>query len=590
MKYLSLIGFRMLLLLGLGASLSPGNTLHIEPEQPARGDPVTMVWENLPGGLSLAGTVRDPLGKMHRLEFQESGSGSYRAHFDQTHAAAFLREDWGAYQVRASASDPESTETWAAEHTFQLDPLSKTLYAVLWIDDFGTGGELSSAFISWYHEQAGPISYVLQQDDTRSFNLDRLLAGYDFNQDYLGHHLQSMRWGGARWRLTLNRWTYGPYERARQRLNQQVGFQLVRAIYLLAILVLLAACGGWIYIRHRRRKALWLAGAALLLALLLLALRANFVMLDDWRNWTFEIANRAWRLETLDQAREEFASQGMDFPPVVRHAWNLPPADSMDDYMQRYGVLADASAVRGMGTNAYLRIAFGIHDREIVWSDRVLPYYASRSQDYNAPWDGQEEDRGLLELPLTFHGAARLAWDRSCEDIVAGLPHGALTAVYIHPGESVETVKQWVTYLNKNVSGVEFVRIDEYMQLFMHHHPRPVHVDAQGTASWAFLNDARLIPIRETDQVRVSTGDTPGEPWELDVHTRAPIPVLSLPVPPNIRYVSMGDSEYPLSTDDSGGPGRVHLRDLPPGKHRVEFLPASPSARTESASSPKEQP
>jgi hypothetical protein len=452
-----------------------------------------------------------------------------------------------------------------ADGAFPNGETNKTLYVVTWVDDFGSGGDLPREFVAWYHRHAGPLALMLQRDDVRHYDLDALLARYDFTYDYLGHHFQVARWPGSRLALVLNNRVYARYLDFREWVEARLGVDIVRARHILPLLILALATAAWRYGRTRRRR--WLAAAALAgcLAAGFLWLRINYVRIDDLHNWAFEHHNRDWCRGFLDKARADFAERGYAFPPVVRHGWNLPPIGMMDVYMDACGVLADASAISGMGTNRYLE-QFGYTRRTLVWGAAALPYYASLAGDYTVPWSGDEADRGLLILPLTFPNCTRFSLDADARAKVHALPDGALVATYLHPHDDWSTIRALVTWLNRTYPNVRYVRPDDYTALAMRRQPRPVLIAADGTASWAWMDADALRPIRRTAAVEaVRTRDPAGdETIRFRVRTEAPVPLLRVATP---GRTPDGLRLAPAVTEVRAVKGGVELQHVAPGEY-----------------------
>lgn len=506
------------------------------------------------------GIVRSPLGRVHQLRFEVRGT-TCTALFTNTTDKGFLADDWGDYTVQARlvrrAEPPTELST-----SFRLPDSAKTLFVVFWVDDFGSGGELAPDFQAWYHAQAGPIAYLLQRDDTRFFNVGALLSRYDFGRDYLGHHLHAFHWPGPRWRLWLSHRVYAPYLAAQDRLNARAGARLLRAGTVVTPLTLLAGV-LWVGARKGGRKVRGIAaGLCLVTAVGLLLLRLNHVQTSDFSNWAFEHDNPAWWQGFLAESAATLNRSGFAFPPVVRHGWNLPPAHSMRYYMETLGVLADASAISGAGTNAFVE-KYGYARRRIVWGETPLPYYARLGGDYSEAWDGREETRGLLELPLTFPNFSQPVAGAAMEKRIAALPHGALVSTYLHPWEDTGPLRRLVGHLNRTYDDVRYIRPDDYVRFYMRQHPRPVCMDADGGAHWAFVGEGRLHTIRRTDVVRVVARESEaGESvCRMVVDTGAPLPRLQIHVPGATRAAFDG-REMSLAADDT-----LTVTNVCPGPH-----------------------
>jgi hypothetical protein len=527
------------------------------------GEPVTLTVAVSNASATLSGTVTSPLGERHSLTFAPQPGGVWTATFTNTDARAFLSPDWGRYAVAVEVAG-ETGSPRVLEASFALEESSKTLYVVFWVDDFGAGGDLDPNFVDWYHREAGPIAYLLQKDDTRFFNLSELLSRHDFRRDYLGHHFHVFHWPGNRASLWLNNVAYARFLDFRRAVNRRAGFELIRVRHLAPALAAIAAL---LFLAYRRKRQAW---AAVLLALCvgavvcLVLLRANYMRVHNWERWAYEFDNRPWCLAFLEETRRDFHAHGLDFPPIVRHGWGLPPRDLMVDYMTRFGVLADASMTTGSGTNNYLSTAFGYPHRSIAWPDRPTPYYASVMGDFNRVWNGTEPDRGLLELPLLFPNAQLFDVNPQVHETLARLPHGALVSTYIHPYDQTDTLKALVGYLKAAYTDVRFVRPDAYVDLHMRHVPRPVLVERDLRAYWAYFDGVTMHPIRETDAVRVRAANGG---YEVEVGTYQALPLLEL------HLDGAGQPALDGRALPKGPGSALRAENLSPGLYALTFKP-----------------
>ncbi|MFX0195700.1 MAG: hypothetical protein ACFFCW_06215 [Candidatus Hodarchaeota archaeon] len=235
---------------------------------------------------------------------------------------------------------------------FSILDSEKHLYVVLWVDDFGAYGELPHENRRWYHENAGPISYALEWDDRGFFDPSALFKKYDFSYDFLSHHLHAMHWSHSRLHLYLDYYLCENYSGIKKFLNDALSklpiqFHL-RDRYAFAILfsirLIFLLCG-------RRKYCLKQLGIIAILASLVVVLLAlNNRYLSNPRNWTYELKNPRWCKDFLLSTRKNLLEHGFVFPKVLRHGWNLPPAGLMEFYMSELGVLTDASAISGLGS------------------------------------------------------------------------------------------------------------------------------------------------------------------------------------------------------------------------------------------------
>lgn len=431
----------------------------------------------------------------------------------------------------------------------------KKLYAVLWVDDVGAF-PLNRKDVEWYHREAGPMSLAIESDDRVRAPLARQLKGMD-GKDYASHHLHAVRWRGAAWPKRLHDSLGVPLvvrrilKSAGTRKLGRTGFRLLWSGGL--CLVLAAAVAAAFF-------NLYLFAVLAAALFCLLAVPALWAYVQRKGNWEYYLSDPgAWQ-ETLRGAKVEFESTAGSFPAVVRHGWNLPPEGSMEFYMREMSVLADASAVP---TRFEERPA--IAGRTTQWRT-ATPYYASMSGDYNTPWAGAEEDRGLLELPVVLGNIAYFGFGDREKEVLESLPEGGLASMYMHPWDDFSRVREWVSYLKANYE-VTFLRADRYAELFMKKAPRPVLLGRDLRPRWAFLKVGLAVPVRDVgnDAVssRVVARDSSSARIEMTVSTGAPLPLLAI----EARAVSTA-SPVPLCFERAGG--QFISRGVKPGAYVIE--------------------
>jgi len=331
----------------------------------------------------------------------------------------------------------------------------KKLYAVLWVDDYGSL-KLRKKDVEWYHKNAGPISYALECDDQFPWSFDMILNSKgEFSYDYLAHHYHPIKWKGARIPKKI-------YDSLRLYLvvhsilrNFKIPFSKI--VFRSIVFLIFIATFVLISLTY------FLSPILFTVLIALYAIVAGLVCVWYYvrhpKNWEYKISDIEWNKKFILKAREGFEKRGFEFPKIVRHGWNLPWKGSMEFYM-KLGVMADASAVPvGVDSNPH------IEDREIKWS-LSQPYYTSLKGDYNIPWDGvNEEDKGLLELPVTLGNISAYGFGEKEKEIIEKIPDGGLVSVYIHPQDDFEPIKEWVRYLKENYD-VRFVTALEAIGIY----------------------------------------------------------------------------------------------------------------------------
>lgn len=331
----------------------------------------------------------------------------------------------------------------------------KKLYAVLWIDDYGSL-KLRKKDVEWYHKNAGPISYALECDDQYPWSFKMILnSKEEFSYDYIAYHYHPIRWKGAR----IPKKIYDSlklYMVVHSILRNfkipfpKTAFRLMAFFIVIVIFVL-------ILFTYYLNIILFIILIALYA--ILASLAAIWYYVQSPKNWEYKILDAEWNRNFILKAKEEFEKRGLEFPKVVRHGWNLPWKGSMEFYM-KLGVLADASAVP-VGIDSHPKIG----DREIEWR-LSQPYFASLKGDYNVPWDGvDEEEKGLLELPVTLGNISAYGFGEQDKKIIEEIPDGGLVSVYIHPQDDFEPIKDWVLYLKEHYD-VKFIHAKEATEIY----------------------------------------------------------------------------------------------------------------------------
>ena len=397
--------------------------------------------------------------------------------------------------------------------------MGKRLYAILWIDDVGSM-PLSPKDVEWYHQNAGPISLALERDDRFPKSFEKVLGSpaLSLSSDYLSHHYHPIRWKGLSYPKRIYdylqlHWRFRSILRfTRMEALPKRLFRLVWSLALVALGLLIY------YLYYLSPPAFFGLGV---LFLLLIGLVGVWFYVQYPGNWQDFFPDKMGHRSLLLRIKDDFKVWGQEYPAVVRHGWNLPPPSMMEFYLSELHVLADASA-----TPTTYEGSPSIGNQAITWKVKA-PYYASRQGGYNVPWKGDdEEDRGILELPVTLGNIAAYGFGSAEKQVIRDTPEHGLVSVYIHPWDSFSVVKKWVDFLKTNYD-VQFARADEYAHIFMRKYPRPILIDKELKANWAFRDKGRLQAIRQVDAetfyLRADGGEEGWFSIEMRVNTGSPI-------------------------------------------------------------------
>ncbi len=512
------------------------------------------------------GVVETPLGNKYKLEFARRHDGTYVSRFRHTTDKGFQTTDWNVYRIvttlRYADGGVEETTNY-----FNIKEAEKDLYFVFWVDDFGAHGELKKEFRKWYHDNFGPISYALSEDDRHYYDLSLLLSKYDFKRDYLSHHFHVFHWDRGYIFLFMENSIYKRYLKFRYYVNSRIGFKLVRVGNIL-LLTLLLAIFAVKFRKSNSRKSSAIIIICISIAIFSILLRQNHIYVDNYNNWRFEHHNIEWSKNFLKDINDELNSHGYRFPAVTRHGWNLPPKGVMRFYMSELGVLADASGVSGIGKNDYLT-RYGYYRRVIDWKKVPVPYYASLNGGYGELWIGNEEDRGLLEMPLTFNNFQDIEVDSNVIEKIKQLPSGALVSTYLHPYDNPDNFKTLVNFIRNRYRNVKFIRADTYVDVFMKHRPRPIIIDFDLNTFWAFVENGRLNPIRRTQAIKMSVENISGKAvtYRLEIFTFKEVPILQINIL-NPKFVIYDNKRLEIEADKKW----VILERVKPGRHMLKLV------------------
>lgn len=518
-----------------------------------------------PRGLSeLQFRVLSPAGKEYLPRLSPKESGGFVAVFADTFDQGFLSDGWNEY--RAQLCDVRGRVIAATP--FHLSSRAKTLYFTLYIDDVGAGGLPSEKELNWYRQAAGPINFGYQCDDIGCMSLQKIQKKFGGGRDYIFHHFHPYEFVGPpllkRIDSLLNwyKWHYRLNEAIARLTGNRVR---IRDRHFFGLLLLFSALWFIIYLRKRSRviRLALFFSLGLLFIFLLASQAANSSHREE--NLRIRIDDTEWCKDFLRKTKRLFAAHGLVYPRVTRHGWNLPPAGLNEFYLAEMNVLADASAIRRDKGSALQPIAVG--QRMVEWRETALPYYTKKGGDLNSVWDGAEETRGLLEMPLALDNVSAYGFSNEQRALIDQLPSGALVSTFVHPGNSIRKLEPVLSYLQSR-SAVQFVSTLEYLDIFMRHYPRPVLLDLdQKTGHWAYLDKTGLKTIAETTIVGFQDGDLE---FRIDVKTVSPTPLLGL--------ISLKTSRLEFDGQDCAGIERENasyfeIKDVSPGEHAIRLSP-----------------
>lgn len=439
----------------------------------------------------------------------------------------------------------------------------KRIYAILWVDDAGSM-PLSRKDMNWYHRNAGPVSFAWEKDERFPWSSLRILekGGANLSHDYLSHHLHPVVWADSSLLKKI-------YDQLRLPWTMNFLIRLLRGLGLTRSHIRLPIYIFTLLFASALVSYLFFLSKPLFIILLLLY-AASLLFIGLWlhirplkmplkKGWKYTLLESEWNRRFLLKIKEDFKRAGYLYPAVIRHGWNLPPARTMEFYMLEMNVLADASAVL-TEKERYC----SINDREVTWNIST-PYYASLSKDYNIAWDGgDEEDRGLVELPLTLGNIATYGFGDEEKERIEKAPEDGLVSVYIHPWDDFSQVKEWILYLKTNYD-VKFVRADEYVEIYMRKHPRPMVVDKKLNVYWALQKEGRLYTIRGVDQATVSLVVTDKQESSLScvlkVNTEGKVPIIWIDNP----RVMLVNYQFASKANEKG----TFLTGVSPGEYKL---------------------
>jgi hypothetical protein len=451
----------------------------------------------------------------------EQKTAGYLAVFADTQDKGFLKDNWNQYTVQLIRKDKGVVE---GKHFYLKD--KKTVFFTLYIDDVGKAGFPSKDDIQWYHEVAGPVNWGYECDDFGCFPLEKFIHEFDENGDFVFHHFHAHQFAGNKTILRIDtflNWQerHNAINRFLSRLAQHTIH--VRDRHIFVILMFLVGFSLWIDIKIKNRISRLVALICALSFILFLIASQAGVYAHSEKNLRIKIDDTEWCKSFLREAKENFLKAGQPYPVITRHGWNLPPANLNRFYIKEMNVLADASAIRDQYNDYFVRRNQA--QRAIKWRESWEPYYANINGDLNTKWEFNEEDRGLLEIPLMMDNVSAYGFRDEDKQLIDELPNGALISTYLHPDDSIKSLKPIIDYITERFT-VRFVSAQEYCEIYMSHFPRPMILDLdEGKSYWAYYEDGKLEKISESQQIDIFPMNNK---LILNVKTYSPLPLFGL--------------------------------------------------------------
>jgi len=498
------------------------DSLSVFPEYINLGDSVKIEISSVMNINELRLKIVSPSQKEYYPKLVKIKNNKYSVFFSDTFEKGFLTENWNQYKVRLYKMNGLILQ----EKSFYLRDNNKTLYFTLYIDDMGAGGYPKNKNIQWYHEIAGPINLGYQCDSIGCVPLKKFMKKYDLEIDFVFHHFHSYEFAGNRIILKID--SFFNWYRLHRKINESISKLTGRNIKLRdrhIFLFLLLLTIIWMIVYFKNKNLFSKLGVSLFTILFLIFLiasqTANYK--HNEKNIKINIDDIQWCKSFLKKIKNKFLENSYFYPCITRHGWNLPPANLNEFYLKEMNVLADASAIRAKRNYYFLK--HNIAKRSIEWRDSPLPYYTNINEDLNSLWDGKEENRGLLEIPLTFDNINAYGFSDKDKQLINDLPNGALVSTYLHPSHSVIELEPVIKYLKKNFD-VKFLSVYDYLKIYMNYFPRPVIVDLDKQKSyWGYLENFILFRIFKTEQLDILASM---DRFQINVKTSDTIPYLGL--------------------------------------------------------------
>lgn len=484
-------------------------SLNVTPKQINVGDTVSIEYIGTKEDRDYKIEILLPSGKSYSLIPNRKSVNKYQVLFAKTYDKGFLTDNWNQYKVKLYNSKKLCIDSTY----FFLNKENKTLFFTVYIDDIGKAGYLNKDGEIWFKSLGGKINYGYQHDDKGGFSLNKILQRYNNKDDYIFHHFHAWKFSGNKFILKLDhllKWNHNKHL-----LNNFLRIQLRDRHYLIITFFLLIVFAIlWLYKKNRGTKFILIVSVLLFLIIIIGIKSGHYV--SNSNNWEIKLGDPEWSKKFLLNAKQEFEKNNMKYPEITRHGWNCPPRGLNKFYLTKMGVIADASIIY-QNVNKYTNIdreGLGVLLNQVSkfsykWPEEILlplPYYTNIDDEINTLWDGKEEYRGVLEMPLTVDNICTYGFDENDRRVIDRLPNGALVSTYIHPGQGLSKLNGILTYIDENYN-ILFTTARDYLEMYLKYYPRPVLIDLPSKkAYWAYLEDNNITPISENDIIKVDNG------------------------------------------------------------------------------------
>lgn len=466
--------------------------------------------------------VLSPLGKA-KFPVPEEKPSHFEIFFSETYERGFLTETWNQYEVNLLDRDSNTIE----RKYFHIRQNRKQLFFTVYVDDIGGGGYLHEEGEDWFKGLGGRINYGYENDEWAPATLSSVVKRYFGSGDSLFYHFHPLEYTKPKIFLKINRFLR--WKKKKELINRLIKTEFRDRHYALFVAIFVALSLGILI--YKRNKATYLLGifAFVLFTVFFFAIYSSQMVLNQ-RHWTLKYSDTEWCKRFLLEAKREFENNNLPFPHIIRFGFNIPPRGLNKFFLTQMGILADASFIfpKGIKTRLGEKEKPGIgmtipideeEEREILsqlgqysysWPSSIglpLPYYTAISGELNSPFIGDETNRGILEMPLTFKNVWGSDIHEANRGIIDRLPSGALVSTYIHPRDDLRSLKDFIFYLRNNCA-LSFISASDYLKVYLSYRPRPVLIDSKREkAFWAYLDGNQLIPISESHSFVVKSNE-----------------------------------------------------------------------------------